>query len=611
MKRLLVALLLVFSIFTFAAVMNPNTIVDVTIGEPDTLDPHQAYDTASGEVIYNVYDNLIQYKGSSLSEFEPRIAESWEIDGNTVKFKIRKGVKFHSGNELTPYDVEYTFERALIGNPGGGPIWMLYEVFFGDYFSLKSAVKGLTGKSWSELVNPETKEPVNDEAKQILLDFYEKYINSKVEVDGDYVVFHLAAPKVYFLNIIAQGSSWGAILDSKAAMGLGLWDGKADGWWKFHDWKKEDSPLYAKEIGSGPYELVEWNRAEQKVTLKAFPEYWRGPAKVENVVIWGVDEWSTRKALLEKGEADIVAVPAQYLSQIKGNPDIEIIEGLPSVSVTTLNFNWQVKPDSPYIGSGKLDGNGIPVDFFADKNVRLGFIYSFDYKKMIDEVLDGYGELVPTAMPKGFLGYDDNLPKPKFDLKEATKYFKRAFRGQLWRKGFKMTILYNTGNAARQKSAELLADSLKKINAKFQAEVRGVQWPTFLDARKNGKMPLYILGWLADYPDPNNFIYTFYHSNGDYGYYFGEKYAQFANKPQAFFGGKSLNEMIEEAASLTDPEARKEIYIKVQEFVIREGLGVPLYQPIGVRVHRKWLKGWYPNSIRPGDDYYAYWKSDE
>jgi len=610
MKKLLVVLLLVFSIFTFAEVKNPNTIVDVTIGEADTLDPHQAYDTASGEVIFNVYDNLIEYDGSSLSDFLPRIAESWEIDGSTVKFKIRKGVKFHSGNELTPYDVEYTFERALIGNPGGGPIWMLYEVFFGDYFSLKSAVKGLTGHSWSDLVDAD-KNPVNDEAKQILLDFYEKYIDPKVEVDGDYVVFHLAAPKVYFLNIIAQGSSWGAILDSKAAMELGLWDGKEDGWWKFHDWKKEDSPLYAKEIGSGPYELVNWDRAEQKVILKAFPEYWRGPAKVENVVIWGVDEWSTRKALLEKGEADIVYVPVQYLNQVKGNPDIEIIEGLPSVSVTTLNFNWQVKPDSPYIGSGKLDGQGIPTTFFAEKNVRLAFIYSFDYKKMIDEVLDGYGELVPTAMPKGFLGYSDELPKPEFDLAQATKYFKRAYKGQLWRKGFKMTVLYNTGNAARQKSAELLADSLKKINAKFQVEVRGVQWPTFLDARKNGKMPIYILGWLADYPDPNNFIYTFYHSNGDYGYYFGEKYAEFANKPQAFFGGKSLNDMITEASALTDPAEREKLYIQIQKFVIREGLGVPLYQPVGVRVHRKWLKGWYPNSIRPGDDYYHYWKSEE
>ncbi|KAF2955963.1 ABC transporter substrate-binding protein [Marinitoga sp. 38H-ov] len=609
MKKLLVALLLVFSIFTFAEVMNPNTIVDVTIGEPDTLDPHQAYDTASGEVIFNVYDNLIEYVGSSLSKFAPRIAESWEIDGNTVKFKIRKGVKFHSGNELTPYDIEYTFERALIGNPGGGPIWMLYEVFFGDYFSLKSAVKGLTGHSWSDLVDAD-KNPVSDEAKQILLDFYKNYIDPKIEVDGDYVVFHLAAPKVYFLNIIAQGSSWGAILDSKAAMDLGLWDGKEEGWWKFHDWKKEDSPLYAKEIGSGPFTLVEWNRTEQKVTLKAFPEYWRGPAKVENVVIWGVDEWSTRKTLLEKGEADIAAVPVQFLNQVKGNPDLEIIEGLPSVSVTTLNFNWQVKPDSPYIGSGKLDGEGIPTTFFADKNVRLAFIHSFDYQKMIDDVLDGYGELVPTALPKGFLGYSDELQKPAFDLAEATKYFKRAYRGQLWRKGFKMTILYNTGNEARQKSAELLADSLKKINPKFQAEVRGVQWPTFLDARKNGKMPLYILGWLADYPDPNNFIYTFYHSDGDYGYYFGEEYAKFANAPQAFFGGKSLNEVINEASSLTDPAEREKLYIQIQEFVIREGLGVPLYQPVGVRVHRKWLKGWYPNSIRPGDDYYAYSKSE-
>ncbi|WP_231580364.1 ABC transporter substrate-binding protein [Marinitoga sp. 1155] len=442
----------------------------------------------------------------------------------------------------------------------------------------------------------------------MLLDFYEKYINSKVEVDGDYVVFHLAAPKVYFLNIIAQGSSWGAILDSKAAMGLGLWDGKADGWWKFHDWKKEDSPLYTKEIGSGPYELVEWNRAEQKVTLKAFTEYWRGLAKVENVVIWGVDKWSTKKALLEKGEADIIYVPYEHIPEIQNDLDLKIINNLSTLSITAMAFNWNISQDSPYIGSGKLDGNGIPVDFFSDKNVILGFIYSFKYSKLIDSVLGGNGKIIPTCLPQGVLGYSDTLHKPAYYYNTAIRYFKDAFNGDLWERGFKITILYNVNNFSRQKVAEILAESLKNINSKFEIKVKEVDWPTFLDARNNGKMPLYVLGWLADYPDPNNFIYTFYHSNGTYGYYYGEKYTQFANKSQAFFDGKSLNEIIIDATEESTINFREDIYIKIQKFVISEGINVPLYQPLKNKVFREWLKGFEFNPIVPGDDFYKYEK---
>lgn len=87
MKKLFVLFLAILSVLVLAEVKNPDTIIDATIGEPDTLDPHYAYDTASGEVIYNVYENLIAYKGESLTEFEPRLAERWEIldDGKTYK----------------------------------------------------------------------------------------------------------------------------------------------------------------------------------------------------------------------------------------------------------------------------------------------------------------------------------------------------------------------------------------------------------------------------------------------------------------------------------------------------------------------------------------------
>ncbi|RKX46624.1 MAG: ABC transporter substrate-binding protein [Thermotogae bacterium] len=597
--------LMALAVFGFAVKGDPTTLVDLTISEPDTMDPHYAYDTASGEVIYNVYENLIAYNGESVTDFVPRLATKWEVldGGKTYKFYIRKGVKFHLGGDLTPEDVEYSFERGLIFDPAGGPMWMLWEALFG-IDSLEGFVEEKFGVSYSDMIdeNGEAK----PEYKDKLVSVYTDYIDPAIEVEGDAVVFHLVRPFAPFMAILAQGSSWSAVLDKEWAVEVGCWDGKADTWWKYHDIQKEKSPLYAVANGTGPYKLVEWDRTQQKVTLEANENYWREPAKIKKVVIWGVDEWATRRALFEKGDGDVCYVPAQFLSQIEGKEGIEIIKGLPTISVTALHFNWSIKSDSKYIGSGKLDGEGIPPDFFSDEHVRKAFSYAFNYDAMILQVLRGLGKRVPYALPEGLIGYNPDLPMYEFNLLKAREEFKKAFNGELWKKGFKMTLLYNTGNSARQTAAEMLKFYIEQLNPKFKIEVRGVQWPTYLDTYRKGYLPAFIIGWLADYPDPHNFIFTYYHSNGVYGHSQGENYEKFVTTPLEELGGKTLNQVIEEAVAETDPAKRQEMYESVAKVVYSRALGMALYQPLGLRVHRSWLKGWYHNPMRPGDDYYAY-----
>ncbi|MCP5455574.1 MAG: ABC transporter substrate-binding protein [Thermotogae bacterium] len=616
MKKLIFVFLVVFAVVSvFSEVVNPDTFFYATIGEPDTLDPHYAYDTASGEVLYNVYENLIAYDGGSMADFVPLLSTAvpsvengyLNDDGTVYVFPIRKGVTFHNGDPLTPEDVEYSFERALVFSPAAGPTWMLFEPLFGTH-DIESMVEEYVGAAWGDIfdadMNPKS------EYKQALIDFFNDVIDPAVEVEGDTVVFRL--PKAFgpFMNILSQSSHWSGILDKEWCEGLGLWDGNADGWWKHHDWKKEDSPLYAQTNGTGPFKLVSWDRAQQKVFLERNDNYWREPAKLKQIVIAGIDEWSTRFAMLQSGEADLITTPAEYLPQVEELANVTVMSGLPTVNITALSFNWEIKPESKYVGSGKLDGEGVPLNFFTDENVRLGFAYAFNYQEFIDDTLNGLGINVPTVLPEGFLGYDGELEGYHLDFDKATNYFKRAFRGQLWQKGFKMTILYNTGNSSRQRSAEILRDNLAKINPKFKVEVAGVQWPSYLDARKNGTMPVYIIGWLADYPDPHNFIFTYYHSSGDYGKFYGEAFDAFARRPQPEFGGRSLNKMIELASVDPDPKMRQKLYVQIQEFVLDHGLSMALYQPLGLRAQRSWVKGYYRNPIRPGEDYYSLSKSE-
>jgi len=600
-KFLIFTVLFVFILgisIAYAEVKNPDTYVYLHIGEPDTMDPGYTYDSASGEVLTFIFNNLISYKGGNLQEFVPVLAtevpsvENGLIkdDGKTYIFPIRKGVKFHNGNELTPEDVEYTFERNILFDPANGPQWMIIEALF-NYQTLDDMVADKLGTPLTEIVNEDGTLKNPDDANK-LIEFYNKEIDPAIEVQGDTVVFHLVRPFAPFLYILPKHAYWSSILDKETCIEWGCWDGKAENWWKYYNVKKESSPLYDKANGTGPYKLAEWDRTQQKVTLERYDGYWGEKAKLARIIDWGVDEWSTRRAMLEAGDADQIYCPLQYLDQVKEMKDVTIEEG-ERITVTTMHFNWTIDKTSDFLGSGALDGNGIPLDFFSDEHCRRAFCYAFDYDTMIKEVLMGYGKRIPSVIPSGLLGFNTDLPMFEFDLDKAKEEFQKAWDGKVWENGFKLTLLYNTGNEARQTACEMLKENIESLNPKFKIEVQGVQWPNYLDAFKSGKLPAFVIGWIADYPDPHNFIFTYYHSKGVYGGTQGEAFLKFARE--------NLDKRIEAAIAETDQAKRQVMYEEIQKIAYENALGIPFYQPGEVYPMRNWVKGWEFNPIQSGE----------
>ncbi len=104
-------------------------------------------------------------------------------------------------------------------------------------------------------------------------------------------------------------------MDKETCISLGLWNGEPDGWWKYHALKKEESPLYEQAIGTGPFVLVEWDRAQQKLTFNRNDDYWGEKPKIAKAIILGIDEWSTRRAMLEAGDADQIYTPFSIWSR--------------------------------------------------------------------------------------------------------------------------------------------------------------------------------------------------------------------------------------------------------------------------------------------------------
>ncbi len=292
-----------------AAAPDPTTMVVVTTGDADTFDPALAYDTASGEILQNVYETLVFYDGEATDKFVPQLAESWTVseDGTVWTFTIRQGVTFHEGGTLTASDVAYSFQRGLLQGGYSSPQWLLAEPFFGvgmdDITMLVD--EGASADDRETLV-------ANDPA--VLVAACER-VKSVIVADdaAGTVTFTLAQPWGPFLPTIANG--WGSIMDSEWVIENGGWDGSCDTWQNTYGMTSAEDPFSAIANGTGAFKLDHWTPGEE-IVLARYDGYWGEAAKLDRVVIKIITEFGTRFAMLQAGEADIIAVPAEYRVQV-------------------------------------------------------------------------------------------------------------------------------------------------------------------------------------------------------------------------------------------------------------------------------------------------------
>ncbi len=543
-------------------IKNPDTFVLATYGTLRTLDPAACYDTTGAQRIWNIYETLVFFDGSKTDEFIPVLATKVptlanggiSIDGKTYTFQIRKGVKFHEGGELTPEDVAYSFKRNMIVDPDGGPMWMLLEALTGN-----SSTRDRDGK---------------------IIDGIFDTIDKAVEVKGDSVVFNLPRPYTPLMGILASSSS--TILDKEWAIPKGCWDGNIKNAAKYNNPAPGHAPLQKITNGTGAYRISFWEPSNRFV-FERFDGYWGPKPALKTAIIKYVKEWSTRKLMLQNGDADRVTVDIPYIPEVKAMKRLKLYK-VPQLSVSFALFCQKVHPaGNPNIGSGKLDGNGIPPDFFSDINVRKAFLHALDRKTYKEDVFNGL-VIMPTSPNIKGLPYHKDVPVYEYDLKKSKAYLKKAWGGKVWQKGFWMVITYNSGNAMREAAALMLAENIMSLNPKFKVEVRNVAWKDYLVKYRSYMYPIFITGWVADYADPHNFLYTFMHSRGVYGRFMAYK-------------NKEVDKLCEEGFKTVDLVKRQEIYSKLQYLWYEDAIGIPLYQQINVRAYRDYVHGYVPNAM--------------
>jgi ABC-type transport system substrate-binding protein len=422
---------------------DPTTFVNATVSEPETLDPALDYEEAGAQIIQNVYETLVFYDGEATDKFVPQLAESWEIsdDGITWTFHIRSGVKFHDGGELTPSDVAYSFQRGLLYGGISSPQWLLAEPFFGVGIDDISLLVDPEGNLYDDQAGLAAADSTTLKAAC-------KKVASAIVADdaAGTVTMTLAQPWGPFLSTIAQ--VWSSIMDKDWTIKNGGWDGSCDTWQNFYAVSSENDPLTTIMNGTGPFKLDHWTQGEE-ILLVRNDTYWREPARLEGVVIKFVDEWDTRFAMLQAGNADVVLVPNENRNQVDeivgercefdlatnaykpceltdDSKPMRLYLGRPSLASNDLFFTFNIAETSNYVGSGKLDGNGIPRDFFSDIHIRKGFAYAFDWDTYISEVYNGEAVQQPVLARAGMPGYQADAPVYTYDLDKAAAEFKLA-----------------------------------------------------------------------------------------------------------------------------------------------------------------------------------------
>jgi peptide/nickel transport system substrate-binding protein len=615
---------------------DPTTYYRPTFGDPETLDPALDYETAGGEIVANIYETLVWYNKDKAAEFIPQLAESWEVsdDGTVYTFHIRQGVKFHEGGDLTPSDVAYTFQRGLLQGSTASPQWLLTEPFYGIGVDDISLLVDPEGGLYDDRAALSAADPA------ALKDACDKTQAAIVADDAaGTVTMTLAQAWGPFLATIAN--NWGSIMDKEWVVENGGWDGSCDTWQNFYAFTSEDDPFTSIANGTGPYKLDHWTKGEEIVLVRN-EDYWRtepaweggpsGPAALERVVIKNVTEFGTRFAMFQAGDADSLVVGSQAdYAQVDpqvgeeclydeatggfqpctpvgdGTGPFRRYSGIPQVTHTDVFFNFNIASNQ-YIGSGALDGNGIPADFFADVHIRKAFNYCFDWDTYIADVMVGEGVQTMTIPVAGMPGFDAEAPHYSFDPAKCEEEFKAADvdkdgiaagddpEGDVWTTGFRFQATYNQGNTQRQSVAEIMAANLSAVNELFLVEVLGLPWPAFLQAQRALTLPIFISGWLEDIHDPHNWYQPYL--TGTYG-----RRQSLPEDKVALY-----QDLLNKGVAEVDPAKRAEIYAQVNQAQFDDPSLILLATATTRRYEARWVEGYYYNPIYSGLYFYAFSK---
>ncbi len=285
MKKVFVFCLAIFMLIPLATTAGAKTLKLGLDAGPVSQDPQVQLSGGMLQYSHWVFDPLVRYRQDM--SFEPRLAEKWErVDDLTMRFYLRKGVKFHSGNAFTAKDVKFTFDRFYKSADFKG----LFAPFEGCHIVDDHTLDIKTKKPYALLINMAT------------------------------YIFPLDSQ--FYSGTDASGQPKDAVVKIGPSFAL-------------HN-----------SSGTGPYKVSHWEQGA-KYVFDRFANYWdkKSPGNVDQIILTPIKEDATRVAALLSGDVDFISpVPPQDFKRVSKDTKTKLIT-YPGGRIITIQLNQKRRPE--------------------------------------------------------------------------------------------------------------------------------------------------------------------------------------------------------------------------------------------------------------------------
>ncbi|WP_104748028.1 ABC transporter substrate-binding protein [Helicobacter cetorum] len=331
---------------------------------------------------------------------------------------------------------------------------------------------------------------------------------------------------------------------------------------------REDE-LAKKPIGTGPFKLALWMK-DEKVVLLRNENYWNKRAYLDRVVFRVVPNASIRALALRTGEVSMISAPnPNEVAQLERFPNI-VVDKATALFVAWLTINLKKPP-------------------FDKRLVRLALNHAIDVNAYIKVVYEGYAKEAINPIPLGMWSYNEKIKPYEYSIQKAKDLLKQAG----FNNGFSTTLY--TASKYNKKGAEFIQASLAKIGIKVKIEF--LEWGAYLKKVSMGEYNMGFYGWMADTPDPDNFLYLLWST---------QSAKELPTQNSAFYESEEFSKLVTKAKEVIDKQERTKLYQKAQEVFHKDAPWVGLAYPYTIVPHLKTIKGYKASGVSLNRFYEVY-----
>jgi len=320
---------------------------------------------------------------------------------------------------------------------------------------------------------------------------------------------------------------------------------------------KRGAAFASHPVGTGAFRFASWRRDDQ-VVLERFPEHFRGPAPLERIVFRIIPTEITRFNEYRAGQLDLTDIPTGHCQSAQRDPQLRGDVAIwPTLGTHAVRFNVERAP-------------------FNDVRVRRAIAHAIDPSIIVDRLLERCVTAARGILPPSLPGYNPEVRRLAFDRDLARRLLAEA--GHAGGRGVSPLAYHFNTTDTNQRIAELLQAQLREIG--IALELRRLDWAAHLKLVDQGSAGFFRQAWIADYPDPENFLTVLFHSR-NVG----------APGNTSRYRNPRVDRLLDEADVMPSSASRDARYHEAEQMIIDDAVWVSLYHYASRALIKPYVKG--------------------